>query len=116
METIEIRGLEIWARHGVLDQERKVGNTFRVDVILTADLSRAMISDNVDDTINYAKVIEIIKGEMEKPSLLLEHVVWRMKNTLIDLFPAIKGGKITLSKLTPPVTCEVKSVGISTEW
>lgn len=116
METIEIRGLEMWARHGVLEQERTVGNTFRVDVTLIADLSRAMASDRVDDTINYALVIDIIKSEMAIPSRLLENVIWRMKDAFIRTFPTVTGGKITLCKLTPPISCEVESVGVSTQW
>ena len=116
METIEIKGLELWARHGVLEQERAVGNTFSLDVTLRCNLARAMETDNVEDTVNYADVIKLIKIEMAIPSQLLEHVVWRIRNRITERFPAVKGGKVTLRKLTPPVTCEVKSVGISTEW
>lgn len=68
MGTIEINGLEIHAGHGVLPQERMVGNTFRVDLCLDLDLSKAMDSDNVDDTVNYARVIGIVKQEMAIPS------------------------------------------------
>ena len=116
MDTIEIKGLEMWAQHGVLEQERTVGNTFRVDISLTADLSRAMISDCVEDTINYAGVVDIIKAEMSIPSRLLENVIWRIKNVITQTYPAVKGGKITLSKLTPHIACEVESVSVSTKW
>lgn len=116
METIEINRLEVRARHGVGEQERVVGNIFLVDVHLDADLSRAMVSDNVDDTINYATVIDIIKHEMSIPSALLENVVWRIRQAIISTFPTVTGGMIRLAKVTPPVPCKVGATAVVTRW
>ena len=60
METIEVKRLELWARHGVMEQERVVGNMFTVDVSLSVDLQRAMVSDSVEDTVNYAEVVDVV--------------------------------------------------------
>lgn len=116
MESIEINGLEIRARHGVGEQERIVGNLFLVDVRLDVDLSCAMASDNVDDTVNYASVIEIVKQEMAIPSALLENVVWRIRQTIIQAFPHVTGGMVRLAKITPPIPCKVTSVAVVTRW
>ena len=116
METIEINRLEVRARHGVGEQERIVGNIFLVDVRLDADLSRAMVSDNVDDTISYATVIDIIKYEMSIPSELLENVVWRIRQAITSAFPTVTGGMIRLAKVTPPVPCKIGSAAVVTRW
>lgn len=116
METIEIKGLEVWARHGVMEQEREVGNMFRVDVALTADLSAAMMSDSVDDTINYALIVELVKQEMAVPSRLLENIVGRIKTAILRSFPAVTGGSVTVAKIVPPIPCVLESVSVTTRW
>ena len=56
----------------------QVGNTFIVDLILTAPLENAVWSDDLSDTINYATVYETVKAEMAIPSRLLEHAAGRI--------------------------------------
>ncbi len=70
---IELRRMTFYAYHGVAPQETRVGNTFIVDLILTAPLENAVWSDDLSDTINYATVYETVKAEMAIPSRLLEH-------------------------------------------
>lgn len=116
MEKIIIDNLRVWAFHGVAAQEREVGNEFKITVTLMCDLSAAMRSDNVADTINYADVIAVIKQEMSLPSALLENVVYRIKQSIIQKFSSVVGGSIRLDKLTPPIACEVAAVGVETSW
>ena len=116
METIEVNGLEVFARHGVGEQERKVGNMFTVDLQLNVDLSRAMASDSVEDTVNYAEVIALVKSEMAVQSLLLENVVYRIKVAIVTKFPQVNGGMVRVAKLTPPIPCKVISVAVVTRW
>ena len=54
---IELRRMTFYAYHGVAPQETRVGNTFIVDLILTAPLENAVWSDDLSDTINYATVL-----------------------------------------------------------
>ena len=75
---IELDSMNFYAFHGVAPQERTVGNTFIVDLLLTADVEAATVSDNLDDTINYAEVYAVVKQEMDRPSLLLEAVSGRI--------------------------------------
>lgn len=67
---IELRRMTFYAYHGVAPQETRVGNTFIVDLILTAPLENAVWSDDLSDTINYATVYETVKAEMAIPSRL----------------------------------------------
>ena len=62
--AIEIRDIHIYAHHGVLDQENRVGNDFLVSIKVYYPISRAMVNDNLSGTINYAEAIEIIKNVM----------------------------------------------------
>lgn len=118
MGIIAINGLRLWAKHGVFDQERRVGNEFEVTLRLDVPASdAAMDTDNLDDTINYAEVVEIIKSEMSIPSRLIEHVAGRIHRSLEARFPGqIAGGELTVSKLAPPIPAELVSVSFTTRW
>ena len=80
---IELRGLTFLAYHGVLPEERQMGNTFVVDLVLYADISRAVHTDELSDTVNYAAVYEVVQREMGVTSLLLEHVCGRIASALL---------------------------------
>ena len=114
--TIEINGLRIFARHGVMEQERAVGNMFEVTVHLRYPMDAALCHDSLDGTLNYAEGVALIKEEMDKPSALLEHVGYRIKKSFETHYPLIKGGSIRLAKLTPPISCELDSVAVKIEW
>ncbi|MDE5668281.1 MAG: dihydroneopterin aldolase [Duncaniella sp.] len=114
--TVEINGLRIFARHGVLPQERQVGNLFEVSAHLVYPMDRALEHDDLDGTLNYAEATEVITDVMSEPSALLEHVAMRIKNALTDRFPLIEGGSIRVAKITPPIAAELDSVAIKIEW
>lgn len=118
MGIISINGLKVYARHGVYEQERKVGNDFEVDLHLDVPRSDdAMASDCLADTINYAEAVEIIKGEMAMPSRLLEHVAGRIRRRLEQAYPGqIAGGALTVAKLAPPISAELSSVSFTSRW
>ena len=100
---IELRGLTFHAYHGVLPEERSMGNTFVVDLALKTDISQAICSDNLDDTINYAAVYDVVKREMDIPSQLLEHVCGRIAMALLDTFSALLRVHVCVTKKNPPI-------------
>lgn len=109
---IELKEMIFHAFHGALPQESIVGNTFVVDLLLTANLSQAIMSDCLEDTINYAEVFDVVKEEMAIPSKLLEHVAGRIISSLKDNFPQLQEVRLKLSKLNPPFSGEVHSASI----
>lgn len=114
---IEIKGLRLFARHGVYDEERVNGNTFELNVTLRYPIEKAMESDELDDTLNYAEAVEIIKAEMDKPSMLLENVVGHIRKALMSHYPSIGGGSIELIKLNPPIPHEIQGgVAVKIAW
>lgn len=100
---IELRGLSFFAYHGVLPEEREGGNTFVVDLVLDADLSRAACTDELADTVNYAEVYEVVRREMDVPSQLLEHVCGRIATALLNGFSALQRVEVCVVKKNPPI-------------
>jgi dihydroneopterin aldolase len=112
---IELKELKFYAYHGVLPQETLVGNNYIITVALTAPLAKAMVSDNLDDTVNYAAVYTIIQQEMAIPSRLLEHVAGRILHSLKYHFPQLTGIKLSVSKLNPPIGGDIHSASVILE-
>ena len=100
---IMLRGLTFFAFHGVLPEERQQGNRFVVDLVLEADISRAVCTDNLDDTVNYAEVYEVVRREMAVPSQLLEHVCGRIATALLDAFAPLQRVRVSVTKRNPPI-------------
>lgn len=101
---ISLSDLHFYSRHGVFAQEHTVGNEFTVDcsVMISADKFIAD-DDNLDLTISYADIFEVIKAEMDSPKRLLETVAVRIANSLKQKFPEIESGHIEIVKLAPPI-------------
>lgn len=118
METIEIKGLRMSGRIGVLEQERRVGNEFSIDINLRlTDVAAAMLSDSLADTVNYAEVVSIVKEQMSQASRLLENVAYRIRMAICERFPEkISGGYVTVAKLAPPIPAQLDFVSFTTSW
>ena len=98
-----MREVRFHAFHGVMPQERKVGADFTVTLRVKADLSRPVFSDNVNDTLNYAALYDVLKREMVQPSRLLEHIAGRIGQAVFDSFPQVETADVMLTKLNPPM-------------
>ncbi len=95
--------MEFKAYHGCLEQEKVRGNVFTVDFRGELDLSAAAESDNLNDTLNYGEVYEIVAYEMSIPSELLENVAGRIVKSIAAQFPQLVTFSIRVSKKRPPV-------------
>lgn len=114
MCTIIIKNLLIQAAHGVMEQERRVGNTFRINLSVSVpEASKAGISDHLEHTINYAEMVEIIRQSMSQPRALLEaageDIIRKLKETYGE---RISNGTLSIEKLAPPIPAEMESVGV----
>lgn len=114
--TVEINELRLYARHGVMEQERTVGNEFTVSVHLRYPMHRAILDDELDGTLNYAEAVEVIRREMSVPSALLEHVAGRIHSALISRWPLIEGGMIRVAKITPPIPAQMRDVAVRIDF
>lgn len=100
---ISLTNIEIFAYHGVLPQERKVGGTYMVDISLTVPNEQSTHTDALDDTVNYAEVYDVIKQEMAVPSKLIEHLAGRIARRIKEEFPLVSEVSIKLTKKHPPI-------------
>ncbi len=109
---IFLKEVRFHAFHGVMPQERTVGADFLVDVRVGYDISTAMKSDNVADTISYADIYNLVRMEMNKPSALLEHLAGRIANSIIEAFPTLTSIDLTITKSNPPMGADCHGAGV----
>ena len=115
MSEIILENMEFHAFHGCMEHERNLGNTFLVTVKIDIDTSQSGISDNLEDTLNYQLIYNVIRTQMEIRSNLIEHLARRIVDAVMEQFDQIKNIKLKLTKLNPPLGAKVESVSIKLE-
>ena len=108
--------MRLHAFHGVLEQERKVGNDYVVSLNIGYPVDSCLASDDVNDTLNYASVADTVKEEMSVPSALVEHVAGRIINSLCRKFEKITSIRIRLIKIAPPMPYDMDGAGVELEY
>ena len=115
--SITLNKMRFFARHGVAEQERIVGNWFEVSLTIHCDMRRAIENDDLNGTINYAEVHNLIKTEMDTPSALLEHVAGRIVGAITSHYAGkVTGGTVTVAKPHPPLKCQLESVAVTIDF
>lgn len=113
MDKILIRDLKIFAYHGVLDKEKENGQYFIFDVDVYADFSKPCGSDNVEDTVNYALMIErITEIFTSQKDDLIERAAQRVADGLLEEFGMITEIRILLKKPDAPIDADFGWVGV----
>ena len=117
MYVIRMKNCAFFARHGVLDEEERLGQRFYVDAALTVDPGRALVDDSIEDTVNYGiafTVIEkIITGQRR---FLIESLALEVARALTTRFPQIKKAEITVRKPNAPVPGVLDYVEVTVVW
>ena len=112
---IEINGIKLYAYHGCLKEEAIIGGNYIVDVFIKTDFTKASKSDDLDQTIDYVLVNNIVKEEMAIRSKLIEHVGQRIYDKMLTKFDDIISLRVKIRKLSPPINGDVDEVSISIE-
>jgi dihydroneopterin aldolase len=110
--TIALEGMEFKAYHGLYKEERIIGGRYVVDVWLETDFSRAAANDELNGTIDYGAVYELVNAEMSIPSALIEHVGQRILNSIVSQYPAVIKTTVKVTKFNPPIAGDIGKVSI----
>jgi dihydroneopterin aldolase len=112
MGLIKIENMEFYSFHGHFKEERIVGNKFLVDLTIETDMELPAASDNLKDAVNYQRVYEIVKSQMEVKSHLLEHIAGRILDAIYTEMKGIEKITVKVSKMNPPMGGKIGSVSI----
>ncbi len=104
MDKIIMKNLCFYGYHGVLPEENKLGQKFFIDVELYVNLKTAGISDDVEDTVNYAEAYAIVKEITENQQYkLIEALAENIADTILNKFQTVEEIEIQVRKPEAPV-------------
>ena len=113
MDKILIRDLKIFAYHGVNPEEKEDGQNFVFDIDAFVDISVPCVSDNVEDTVSYAKIIkQTVRVFTAQKDDLLERAAQRVADSLFESFDKIQALRIVLKKPEAPIKADFGYVGV----
>lgn len=116
MDKIIIKNLEIFAFHGVNPEEKRDGQHFLFDIEAGVDIGLPCQTDNVDDTVSYAKMVKTVRRVVQSDKNdLIERVAQRVSDVLFAEYSKIEHLKITLKKPEAPISASFDYVAVEIE-
>jgi len=112
MGKITINTIKLFANHGCLEEEGKIGSLYHINISAWANFKKAAQTDNLIYAVDYVHLNRIVKKEMAIRSQLLEHVAERILNTILEEIPMINKVKVSVAKINPPIGGNVTDVRI----
>ena len=113
MDKILVRNLKIFAYHGVNPEEKQDGQNFLLVIDAYVDISVPCVTDSVDDTVSYAKIIkETVKIFTSQKDDLLERAAQRVADGLFESFEKIQSLRILLKKPEAPIKADFEYVAV----
>ena len=114
MGLITVEGIRVFAHHGHLPEEAVLGGHFIVNVWVEADTTEVEKTDDLNDTVDYVKIIEIVKQQMAIRSNMIEHPA---KRIVAAILPLNKVQKVTVEveKIQPPIDATFDKISVTTE-
>ena len=112
-DQIILTGIHGLGYHGVLEHERKDGQDFFVDLILTLDLTAPSLSDAIEDTVNYAEITDLVVEEISSnPVNLIEKLAGRIAERVLNQHVKVQQVSVTVHKPQAPVAAQLKDIAV----
>jgi dihydroneopterin aldolase len=112
---VELRGLEVFAHHGVLEEERVAGQRFLVDVRFEPTSTRAATTDEIADAVDYRDVVAIVEEiAVGRTFRLLESLVAALVDALVERLP-VAWAEVTVRKPEVRLALPVEHAAVSAE-
>lgn len=102
MLTVSLNNLQFEACHGIFPEEKVLGNSFEVDCSVDIP-DPGYVIRHIEETVNYQKLYDIIREQMEIATPLLETVAMGIGTRIRESFPAVMAISVSIRKLHPPI-------------
>ena len=112
MGLITVEGIKVFAYHGHLPEEEVLGGHFIVNVWVTADTFEVEKTDDLNDTVDYAKIIAIVKEQMAIRSDMIEHPAKRIGDAILAL-NKVQKVKVEVEKIQPPIDASFGKISVT---
>jgi dihydroneopterin aldolase len=115
-DAVFIDGLALHAYHGVMQHEAKVGQTFKLDLVLDIDLGEASRSDKLRHTVSYDLVVTTASEAFcSRRYRLVEAAAGAVAGAVLVGFPQVRRVRVTVHKPHAPIAATFDDVGVTVE-
>ena len=112
MITIELQDLIFYEHHGIYEEERRVMNSFEVNLSVSY-MDTIPVFEKIADTISYVNLFRIVQEKMKEPVFLLEKICQGIILNIKHQYPAVSEIRISIFKLQAPIEHFVGKVGVT---
>jgi dihydroneopterin aldolase len=121
LTKICLKNIKFHSYIGCFDEEKLIGQLFSININITYNLSKPMITDDIKDTINYQNIYHIIANVMKGKYNLIERAAYKILDELWLTFPQIESIELEINKLNPPIKADIQSASFyvymtQSEW
>ena len=114
MGLITVEGIRVFAYHGHLPEEAVLGGHFIVNVWVEADTVEVEKTDDLNHTVDYVKIIAIVKEKMAIRSNMIEYSARRIVDAILPL-NKVKKVTVELEKVLPPIDATFDKISVTSE-
>ncbi len=114
MDRVIVKGLRFHAKHGCHAEERLTGGVFLADIEIHVDNSLAAKTDDIQQAVDYVRVMEIAERVFATPQNLIETVAETLGKEILNHFISATQVDIEIKKLAPPVRFQIDYVAVKT--
>ena len=114
MGLITVEGIRVFAYHGHLAEEAILGGHFIVNVEVTIDTSKVEQTDDLTDTVDYVKIIEVVNKQMAIRANMIEVPAKRILDAILSL-EKVQKVKVELEKIQPPIDAVFDKISVTIE-
>ena len=114
MGLITVEGIRVFAYHGHLPEEAVLGGHFIVNVCVEADTVEVEKTDDLNHTVDYVKIIAIVKDKMAIRSNMIEHSARRIVDAILPL-NKVKKVTVEVEKVLPPIDATFDKISVTSE-
>ena len=109
MGLIKVEGIKLYAYHGHLPEEAILGGHFLINVYVNIDTTLVEKSDELEDTVDYVKIIDVVKEQMLIRSNMIEHAAARIADNIL-LLKHVIDVKVEVEKLNVPINANFSKI------
>ncbi len=114
--TIDIVGLVLFAKHGVGEDEARLGQRFVLDIRLEANVTEAVKHDRLADTVDYGEVVAVTESIFRsKRFYLIEAAAAHVASGILAHFPEVRSARVTVKKPSAPISAVFDYVATTVE-
>lgn len=113
MDKISIKGLRLYAYHGVNPEEKEEGQPFILDLVCSVSLCVPCVTDCVDDTVSYAKILKTARAAFLSEKFdLLEKVAQTVADAVLSTYNAVREITVCVKKPQAPIQADFAYVAV----